>query len=141
MRKSLLALSTVLALSLVACAEQDSSGTIPETTATQNVAGDCDTDDQHEHDEDCGYYNEGGVFVFYPWVVKGNNSKPPKGWDRTKYHQDHKVTDNRDKYHTATPNAPKTANTQKTAGNPAKTGGAGTNTNRGGNRPGGVTRR
>lgn len=40
---------------------------------------DCVADDLAEQDEDCGYWNESGTFVLYPWVVPGVGGKPPKG--------------------------------------------------------------
>ncbi|MFG3710967.1 hypothetical protein [Micromonospora sp. NPDC047730] len=54
------------------------------TEKTSNGAADCDVDDQRERDEDCGYYDEAGIWVWYPWVVQGQDSKPPKGWKAPK---------------------------------------------------------
>lgn len=124
------ALSTFTALLAVAgCATENTTSSAPTPTqATEyfqdappaDVPGDCDLGDQREHDEDCGYYNDAGVFVYYPWVVQGSSSKPPSGWDKNKYHQDNKVTDNRTKYHT-TPPVTRTNPTNATPNRPAAT--------------------
>ncbi len=41
----------------------------------------CDKNDQVEFDSDCGYY-ENGQFVWYSWVVRGQTSYSPEGWEK-----------------------------------------------------------
>lgn len=40
----------------------------------------CDKGDQLELDSDCGYWRE-GQFNWYSWVVKGQDSLSPKGFE------------------------------------------------------------
>jgi hypothetical protein len=40
----------------------------------------CDVDDQKERDDDCGYADAGGVWIWYAWVVLGQRSFSPYGW-------------------------------------------------------------
>lgn len=40
---------------------------------------DCDAGDQRERDRDCGYYDAGGAWIWYSWVILGSSSHPPVG--------------------------------------------------------------
>lgn len=40
---------------------------------------DCDAEDLRNKEDECGYYDEHGTFVLFPWIVAGKGGKPPKG--------------------------------------------------------------
>lgn len=60
---------------LGACADSDDDQDWPDGDSNE----DCDADDLEEKDRDCGYYDDNGVWVLYPWVVAGHGGKPPAG--------------------------------------------------------------
>lgn len=52
------------------------------TGCASETVYECDKGDQLELDSDCGYWKN-YQFNFYPWVVKGQDSISPKGFQPT----------------------------------------------------------
>lgn len=46
---------------------------------SDDTDADCDKGDLRERDPDCGYYDDRGAWVLYPWVKPNVGGKPPAG--------------------------------------------------------------
>lgn len=80
----LIAIAVLVAGILVSCGGEE--------THKETVYEDCDTGDQNEKDDDCGYWQKGSevrmggqpdmtwLWVWYTWVVVGQSSHPHSGW-------------------------------------------------------------
>jgi hypothetical protein len=75
-RPAVAALGLAVALSMGACGsssnDNNNSGKVVE----------CDAGDQVERDDDCGYYDDNGNWVWYPWVVMGQTSYSQPGFQK-----------------------------------------------------------
>ncbi|MFI7608723.1 hypothetical protein ACIBTV_26745 [Micromonospora sp. NPDC049366] len=93
---TMLALGAVVTAGATACAtddrptavatcepeQQEDCELIPAADEDDDATDPCTVEEQHERDDDCGYYDNGGAWLLYPWVISGRHSTPPPGWKR-----------------------------------------------------------
>jgi uncharacterized membrane protein YgcG len=53
-----------------------------DDAADDDALDPCTVAEQKERDDDCGYFDDGGTWRLYPWVVRGRHSVPKPGWTR-----------------------------------------------------------